>query len=310
MFSWGAFSHATSVRSLYVIGSGASHPEIGRASEISELLRDAIWRNGIFPATPQATTQLKERLLAPHSAIQRTDCTIPQVELDRLTPPELIEALLPRFLTLNHPDISGRYKIFDRFWPSVVFNFNQDNLSDCLNAKHLQLHPHGKIIPALAHSELLNEAIRWLAISPQVGDRFKYWRPVPEHQGITSEKPYSQIKTIFPTVRYLVIIGYSFGSWGGSRDDAESFEMFMDLLRWKPTHVLVIDPSPLPLIELIKESAKLRSVDSLMCRWNILVDFLMGKRWRVPSRLKSRSLEPLTTSYLRFEDVSLAQCST
>ena len=38
-----------------------------------------------------------------------------------------------------------QYAVFDRFASSVLFNFNNDNLADRIDPRHVQLRPHGAI---------------------------------------------------------------------------------------------------------------------------------------------------------------------
>lgn len=90
---------------------------------------------------------------------------------------------------------------------------------------------------------------------------------------MTSSKPYSHLKVVFPTIHCVCLIGYSFGACGGRTDDAESFEMVTDLLRWKPKPVLVVNPTPHALIDRLEASIK-QKVYGLCCKWNILAEFI------------------------------------
>jgi len=55
---------------------------------------------------------------------------------------------------------------------------------------------------------------------------------------------YRRALELFAQSPALVLVGYSFGRWQDTFDDAGSFEYFVDLLRWRPRPVLILSPSP------------------------------------------------------------------
>jgi hypothetical protein len=86
-YDWPSFVFAIRRSCLYILGAGASRPQIGG--------------------------DMGERFLN---------------ELIAHTPNEVIELLLARLLTVPESIVTPQYAIFDRFPPSVLFNFNNDNL--------------------------------------------------------------------------------------------------------------------------------------------------------------------------------------
>jgi hypothetical protein len=303
MFAWNWLLRATSTRSLYLLGAGASYPEIGLGASLSNEVRKRIWTNGIFPVSVQSTSSLKSSILHPNTAIQQQNCFIEQEELDALTPPDLVEVLVAQLLTWKEQIVPMQYRVFDLFHPSVLFNFNVDNLAYGVNPKHELLYPHGKVNSVIAHSSHMQQAIEWLTIPRSVAEYFDYWRPIREHSSITSTNPYRRLKDIFSTVHCVSTIGYSFGAWGGGLDDGESFEMLTDLLRWKPKPVLIINPEPQYLVELLETAIKRKTVYGLCCKWNVLAKFIVTGFFQRVNRISRGSTKLITNAYLCFDEV-------
>jgi len=303
MFAWNYLLRATSTRTLYLIGAGASYTEIGLGNILSDEVRKRFWDNGIFPAAVQANSPLKSAILRPNLTIQQQNCFIEQEEIDALTPPGLVEILVAQLLTLKEEIFPPQYRVFDLFYPSVIYNFNNDNLADGIHRKHELHYPHGKINHMIAHSSNMQEAIRWLAIPQSIPNYFNYWRPIPEHSSIISMNTYRRLKDIFPTVHWVCIIGYSFGAWGGGLDDIESFELLTDLLRWKPKNVLIVNPSPQHLVELLETAIKRKTVYGLSCKWNILAKFIINGCFQRMFRKSRGSAKLITNAYLYCDEI-------
>ncbi|MBU4263399.1 MAG: hypothetical protein KKC76_16195 [Proteobacteria bacterium] len=305
MFAWNQFLRTTTTRSLYLLGAGASAPEISRGAQLSKEVRRLFWENGVFPASAQPTSSLKSAILKESTGFQQDDCFITQRELDDLTPPEFMEVAVAQLLTRKERICPVQYQIFDLFYPSFIFNFNVDNLADCIHWKHEAHYPHLKIEPLIAHAEFMQKALTWLAIPACVAEYFPYWRPVPESPFITSTEPYQaryrRLKDVFSTIRNVCLIGYSFGAWGGGIDDAESFEMLTDLLRWQPKPVLVVNPEPYNLIYLLEGSIK-QKVFGLPCKWNILSKFIATGLFHKTYLASAGSIKRFTYSFLRFDE--------
>jgi len=238
------------------------------------------------------------------SIIQQKDCLITQEELDAHTPPEIVEVLVAKCLTSKEQIFPPQYRVFDLFYPSVIYNFNNDNLADRLHQKHEIHYPHGKLNPMIAHSSILQEGLSWLSIPQSVDKFFNYQRPISEHSSITSMNPYHRLKDILPTVNCLCIIGYSFGMWGGGMDDVESFELIMDLLRWKPKPIIIVNPSPRFVIELLETTIKRKIVYGLSFKWNILAKFIINGCFQRAYRKSCGSANLITDAYFRCEEIS------
>lgn len=267
-----------------------------------------MWDNGIYPAILEPPSALKQQLL-PHDIRHdlealRTD-SISQNDLDRHTPNALVEILLARRLTLPAVVQSPQYAVFDCFAPSVLLNFNNDNLAEAIHRKHLCLRPHGVVDAQLVHSTVAMDAIRWLTIPERWIEQLHYHRPLPEPTDITNQKAYRVLPHCFDALHAVVIIGYSFGEQrqSGMIHDTESFELLVDLLRWRSKPVLVIGPNPDSVAARIESGMRRRRVSTLACKWNVLAQFVTsGAFAHAYKRSRRRDMQAVTSQYQAFEE--------
>jgi hypothetical protein len=244
-FDWRLLRFAISRPSLYVLGAGASLPLI--SGEIAKRIRSDAWDNGVFAAIYEEPSSLKKRLLTFDIRFEieaNISDAISQNTLDAHTPNALVEFLFARAITKPGAALPPQYEIFDFLPKSIVFNFNNDNLADGIDQRHLYLRPHGAVDYELAHSPFISRAIAHLAIPDSFPQYLDYHRPLPEPNDMTSRPAYRMLERRFNSIECVVFIGYSFGEQrrDGSIDDIESFEMLASLLRWRPKPVLVIGP--------------------------------------------------------------------
>jgi hypothetical protein len=304
-YDWQLFQFTIVRPTLYVLGAGASLPIIG--GDLASQIRRAVWNNGSYPAVPEPPSALKQWLL-PYDIQHEIDAvrtdSISQNELDRLTPNALVEVLFARRLTLPSVVRTPQYAVFDCFAPSVLLNFNNDNLAEAIHRKHLCLRPHGSIDAQLVHSTVATDAIRWLAIPESWIEQLRYHRPLPEPSGITNQEAYKLLPRCFDALHAVVIIGYSFGEQrqSGLIHDTESFELLVDLLRWRPKPVLVIGPDPDSVAARVEVGTR-RRVSTLACKWNVLSQFiLVGAFARACDRSSGRDARAITSKYQAFEE--------
>jgi hypothetical protein len=93
----------------------------------------------------------------------------------------------------------------------------------------------------------------------------------PEPPGIARTAHYQRASALFPTVEFVVLIGYSFGRRKlGGLDDTETFGFVVDLLRKYPKTLLVVDKDPTPIAGELQEAASLRTVYAIQAEWNHL----------------------------------------
>jgi hypothetical protein len=301
LYDWTLFQWAITQPSLYVLGAGASRPQIG--GDLSARIRQLAWANGVYGGARQLASPLVKRMLPFEVDFEVKSLYlggVSQNELDAHTPPELVELLLARLLTLPVPTLARQYAFFDLCPRSVIFNFNNDNLAQTIHRRHVHLRPHGWIDAQRVHSPVVDRALQFLAIPSEWASSLGYHRPLPEPNDMTSRQPYRMLPRYFELVSAVVIIGYSFGSQpSGSLDDTESFEMITDLLRWRRKPVLVVDPQPEPLAFRLQAALKGAPVSMLRCKWNVLAEFLLGGGF---ARACAGDRRSLTLLYQIFED--------
>jgi hypothetical protein len=305
-YDWPLFQFALRRHSLYILGAGASLPTLG--GDLSARIRSLIWDNGIYEGHQELyPSPLKRRILRYNEKFDNKACvngTISQNELDAHTPSALVEILLARQLTTATALHPPQYQIFDHLPASVLFNYNNDNLSDSVDPRHLCLRPHGTVYAPLVHSPVTSEAIRRLAIPQSWVHALDYHRPIPEPNGITSRAPYQTLIRRFDAVMAVVFVGYSFGTQPNDTiDDTESFELIADLLRWRAKPILVIGPDPEPVASRIEGALRRKRVSLLRCRWNVLAEFVLSGSFGRGTPLTGRGdSNAITQLYYGFEE--------
>ena len=303
---WQRLSFAMTHRSLYVLGAGASLPTV--PNRTADLIRKKIFQNGLFEVSGQPTSLLKERLLPFDTSFDASAFIsggVSQNELDSLVPASVVETFFAQLITQSKIQRTSQYSVFDHFYQSVLFNFNNDNLADKVHFRHLCLRPHGKIDRRLVHAPSVNHALRWLAVSDEFTKNLGYHRPLPEPGDITSRTPYQVLISNFLSMQAVVIIGYSFGEQPGtgSIDDSESFEMIVDLLRWRPKPVLLIDPFPERLVLRIEQAVRNKIVSPLQCKWNVLSEFILSGGFASAYKQSGQARDQeITSLYQKFEE--------
>jgi hypothetical protein len=306
--NWQLFDYATTHRSLFVLGAGASMPTI--SNDLRARLKREIRDLGAWSGVSHAPTPLTKRLLPRDDwadILADYYGTVSQNDLNAHTPPAVIETLVMRLITASESTIVPQYQVFNRFFPSIVFNFNNDNLADVIDGRrHLHLRPHGFIHAAVVHSPGVTDALRSLAISDDFVGLFDYHRPMPEPSRMTTLLPYQTLMRTFASAHVIVIAGYSFGdqltTWS-SIDDLESFELLTDLLRWRPRPVLVVGPDPERMVYRIESAVRRRLGSILQCRWNVLAEFVLSRRHDAARRLLGGGgRRVMDSEYWRFEE--------
>ncbi len=304
-YDWWLLQFIIARPSLYVLGAGASLPIIG--GDLTSAIRRAWWDRGGIPVAIEPPSALKQLLLpydVGHDLRALLTDSVSQNEWDRHMPNDVLEFLLARQLTLPAVVRTPQYAVFDCFAPSVLLNFNNDNLAEAVHRKHLCLRPHGVIDAQLIHSTVATDAVRWLAIPESWIEQLNYHRPLPEPSGITNQEAYRLLPRCFDALQAVAIIGYSFGEQrqSGLIHDTESFELLVDLLRWHPKPVLVIGPDPDSVAARVEAGTR-RRVSTLACKWNVLSQFVLTRGFaRACNQSRHRGARAITSHYQAFEE--------
>ena len=128
---------------------------------------------------------------------------------------------------------------------------------------------------------------------------------VREPTTITGQRAYLAGRRLYSRSQALLLIGYSFGQWHGTHDDAESFEYFVDLLKTYPRPAAVLAPSPEELVDVLQQRLRSTLVYGLPVRWEVFsavalasADPLDG----LPEMWSDERLKRFVRQYYRFLD--------
>lgn len=259
-------------RTFYVIGSGASFSLVPMTQQVGEVVAIENGRIGISPAVPSSRSALLDRIVGCPTRERSMLFNIAPATLDLLVQKALLwkptNGLVP-----------PQYAVFDVVGrPSTIFSFNLDGLASTYgSSKHRVLEPHGTIdrlwLTAPDYGELLFDTAAYGVRLPHITQKLL---PGPEPARMTRGSAYQEGRELFVQAPALVLVGYSFGRWKGAFDDKESFEYFVDLLRWRPRPTLVLSPDPAELADSLRQRLSRRDVYPLAVRWEILSSVVLG----------------------------------
>lgn len=227
---WRFLNFCSQNNSLYILGAGASLPEI-RVD--SNGIKDEISLLNSYDTNLHPRTAFRDRLgLTAFDLYQNKEQEIVQSLYDH-TNEGTIEAIFSKQLISPLKETPVQYKVFDYFYPSTLFIFNNDNMHNFVHKRHTILHPHGTINSKFIESEIINECIKNGDVSQNLNRFNRFYKPVPEEKYITSGVPYRTLKHYFNDFKAIIFIGYSFGlqKKDNTIDDQESFEFLMSLIR-------------------------------------------------------------------------------
>lgn len=259
-------------RTFYVIGSGASFGLVPMTPQLRSLVATAYDQIGIYPAVPTARSALFDRIIG---------CRTVKTSLLPNIAPGTLDILVQSGLLWKAANglVPPQYAVFDVVGrPSTIFSFNLDGLASAYcSGRHKVLEPHGTIdrtwLDAPDYRDLLFDTAAYGLRLPHITPKLL---PGPEPTRITQGLAYQQAPELFVQAPALVLVGYSFGRWQGTFDDTESFEHFVDLLRWRPRPTLILSPSPDELADLLRQRLSRGDVYALAVRWEVFSSVVLG----------------------------------
>lgn len=272
----------SSTNGFFVTGAGMPIPIIPTMDEIARLcLADYHEQLGGYPVTRQPWTAFRQRLLSPLLSPSRW--RVPDWK-DFLMPgiyEAALEALFHRQLERPlDPVPPVNYRVFEFVpAPAVFFDLNLDGLLPYYcEPPHLVLNPHGTIDRAALLSPHFEEWLRDAADFglPAVQRRWQVL-PGPESSLVTRGLAYNTAAQLLAVPgAFVALIGYSFGrQHTGTIDDGETFEFLRELLRRFPRQVVVVDPNPAPVVDLLENALHERVLVCELC-WNHLAAAACG----------------------------------
>jgi hypothetical protein len=285
-------------RTFYLLGSGASFGLVPLTPQLRSFVATEYDQIGFYPAVPAPRSALLDRILGRPTV---------GTSLLRNIAPGTLDVLVQRGLSCKQADgiVPPQYAVFDVVGrPSTIFSFNLDGLASAYcSGGHTVLEPHGTIdhlwLDAPDYAEMLYDTAAYDLILPHITPKLL---PSPEPTRITEGLAYRRALMLFAQSPALVLVGYSFGRWQDAFDDAESFEYFVDLLRWRPRPVLILSPSPEELADLLQQRLSRRSVYPLAVRWEIFSSVILGitgPQRRIAPIWCDRQLEAFNRVYCR-----------
>jgi hypothetical protein len=260
-------------KTAFVLGAGASAPDVPTIGEIPDRLAHFASHLGSFPAGPLPDSPLRT-LIAPLIERARRATDFSEVWPGMMTP-GTIAVLLEDIIARAHRRPMTQYEVFRLFsvWASVI-SFNWDGLALSRCPQITRLHPHGSVPPRALASNGVIEALEY----SQEDDRGwlrDYVLPDIVMLGEEERAEYNavreQVFQLWLRADAIVVIGYSFGLGTALRYDRAWLDAFVAATKENPSvPVHIIDPNAARLrAELGDQIGEVR-VFAWPYAWNIL----------------------------------------
>jgi hypothetical protein len=293
-------------RGLYVLGAGASAPDVPFGSDLMTApALDYVRNSGSFPAVVPDKAPLTRRIVAearkvplslvhPDREIRPGTDDFPYLELIERLPD--FHARLHMKQLLAAARFSGRrsdgYRVFRLFRRGMIADYNHDGLAyDACRRFHKVIEMHGGIEAGFGSPRM----------AEIIAEAREYDLPVPSDDLLmcAPESPWDvqlsrrllDVGAFRPEV--IVVIGYSFGRGEAGFDDAVSLDFLLRSFRNFPGNVYVINPNPYDLQHLLADGLRSRKVVGVPAFWNVLAHAMMVKA------TGARRWKPLNYTYQR-----------
>lgn len=271
MDNFSFLNEAFKYQSFYIIGAGASAGLIPMTHEQGRTIFNRYFEFGVFSINEGLLDEGAKRLLG---SMQYSEDQITSELVNRLNP-GAVRAIAMQLMTPGSNIVRTPYQyiVFKLAKEkSVVFSLNVDSLVIKYCDSHYVFYPHGKLNPALMQSSSWNEIIdiclNYPLEPPKISNLLL---PQKEPDGITNGRQYRACKRLFPYMKYIVLIGYSFGFDGNELDDWETFDFFKNLLKSDKKPIIVIDPfRSKEIAEMLREEFKNKKVYEISAYWEYL----------------------------------------
>ena len=190
--------------------------------------------------------------------------------------PGFVQMAIWHELANSHPEVDcpDNYGVFEIFPTSFLINYNLDMLAQrWCSKRHRVINAHGNVNLAL-RGDLGRELMR-------IAQDYDL-EPMERPDQILLEPEHVQLKGVFPANldRWgaVVVIGYTFGRTPRGHDDALSLLALTQLLKRSPRPVIIVDPNPEPLAELLADRTKSNRVYQAALRWDLTATVLIRMR--------------------------------
>lgn len=271
---------------LFVVGAGASAGssplgrDFWRAAPL-DYLRDL--RSFSAVVTPRAP--LTQRMIG-QSAIQiediirnhsfnpdNDDRLLREILLrlpDAFARLHLMHALArARYLAQTDGVVTDSYRVFRKFYPSVIADYNHDGLArEFSGVRHSIVEMHGTIHPAYGSPEFgaWISTLREFDIASRPDDLVM---GLPESW--SDARLYRRLSWVMSREpQHVAIIGYSFAQMGSGYDDAVTLACFVQRFKHYPGAIFVISPDPTHLCDMLVDALEINTVYPIQRYWNVL----------------------------------------
>jgi hypothetical protein len=295
-----AFFHLLrSRRGLYLLGAGASAGEAPFGARLLPGLSiDFLQHAPSYPVSRPDQSRLIRRLrkesqhLTAFEVWRRelrpgTDDPTQQL-LQRISPNFICSSLMNQFARpLYCGRVSHNYLPFRFAPPSLFMNYNHDGLaSNLIGDIHHVIPVHGSVDWWIGAPEAL-KFIRTASIAYDLAvarDELLLLEPESYFDHGLARRLLSMTRC---KPEFIAIIGYSFGWTGEHHDDDVSFDCLVDHFRNYTGPVIVVDPHPERLQEILAERLHGTRVIALRAYWNLLAHAFLEA---LAGRLHGRAL--------------------
>jgi len=161
---------------------------------------------------------------------------------------------------------------------STIFTFNVDGLARFLSHRHYIIEPHGSLQLGSFRNpkwdKLIDAYMEYGGLLPDPilsGLQF----PGQEPSSITRSCAYTKASRLIRYANNVVLVGYSFGIYGGVLDDAESFAFLVDHIMPRHMTLTIVDPKPEQVADVFGAACKLKKCVQLNVSWSALSRAIM-----------------------------------
>jgi len=274
--------------SCFVLGAGASSPEVPTIAQLPDRLAPYAAQLGSFPARAIPDSPLRH-LIAPLIGRARVTTSLDEWKAAGMTD-STIAVLLEHMIAAAHWQPLVQYSVF-RLLPTnaAVVSFNWDGLAFVRCPQAEVLHPHGRLRPRHVVPGALDDALdtSQLIDGPDSRNWILPGLVLPgEEEAPRLRRVREKVLRLWESALSVTVIGYSFGLNSGLRYDQVWLDTFVEAMKLNkraPLHILSPDAEDLRghLVERIKRTI---NVHAWPYRWNALAAALETTSRRARAR--------------------------
>lgn len=263
-------------RAFYVLGAGASFGLLPTTPQMRAGIKAQYLATGIYTALRSASNPLFDRIV--ESGSPKT-FDADEYVYQNISAGVLTLLVQQQLWSSAFEIVPPHYAVFDVVGsPATIFSFNLDGLAvRFCGSRHIVVEPHGRIDHWWfedddRYQSVLNQVTSNDFIPPLLTRKHL---PSCEPPAIVETMQYRGARRLISAAPAIVVVGYSFGTFNGVRDDSESWEFFVDMLKRCPVHILILDPDAERLAELLRQAVRSNRVAGMTVRWEQLATVLL-----------------------------------